>query len=209
MEVDETVKNESPIQSSSSLPEPEEKPVETSAATIEIKVDEKCIENGEEGEKQEEQQHEIEKIDNKPVVEEEEKLNVVNETKVELEKPNESMVSSSSEENMETAPESEVDQSDTSVTIAASKVETPAKPSVSLFANVRYHILNSKVADVESQLDANGAYKEPYLGSFVTHVVCDDPDASSDYSEAKEVFELPIVNSEWVFMCIKTNSLLP
>lgn len=118
----------------------------------------------------------------------------------------------SSSENMETAPESEVDQSDTSIVVPATtsattveseatKAETHQETPVvvvesvkNLFANVRYHILNSRNAEVESLLDANGAHKEPYLGSFVTHVICDAPDDNSDFSEAKEVFELPIVN---------------
>lgn len=202
MEVDDTKSVSETIESSSaaslSLPQPEDTSVKaveiTSSATNEVQQlesDKPAVEN---------QLEEVKDSIEPPIeaVKNEEKLNA-NESEettdnVELEKPNESMISSSSEENMETAPESEVDQSDTSVSVAPKETPVDPKPCVSLFANIRYHILNSKAIDVESQLDANGAYKEPYLGSFVTHVICDDHDASSDYSEAKEVFELPIVN---------------
>ncbi len=45
---------------------------------------------------------------------------------------------------------------------------------------------------MEQQLRKHGAQEEKYLSSFITHVICDDPD-NSDYQEAKDVFDLIIV----------------
>jgi hypothetical protein len=64
-------------------------------------------------------------------------------------------------------------------------------------------------------LNSNGARKDPYLGSFITHVICDDHTNNSDYLEAKEVFELTIVTVrrreiilEYSFKCVKTKILI-
>ena len=51
-----------------------------------------------------------------------------------------------------------------------------------------------------------GAHKDPYLSSFITHVICDniygsnqtepsaeDAEADSEYTDAKEVFDLTVV----------------
>ena len=62
-------------------------------------------------------------------------------------------------------------------------------------------------------MDENGASKESYLTTFITHVIYDkndeDPNLNPDYSEAREVFDLTVVNSDWVEMCIKCNCILP
>ena len=46
---------------------------------------------------------------------------------------------------------------------------------------------------IETKLANYGAQKDKYLSSFITHVICDDIQDNSDYSEAKEVFELTVV----------------
>ncbi len=80
--------------------------------------------------------------------------------------------------------------------------------NTNLFSDVRYFLLNTKCAKVEESLRLCGAQEEKYLSSFITHVICDDAD-TPDYSEAKEVFELVVVKSDWVHKCIFVNRLLP
>ena len=62
----------------------------------------------------------------------------------------------------------------------------------SLFSNVRYYLITSDNPNIETLLNSNGAKSDKYLSSFITHVICDNTD-HSEYSEAKEVFDLVIV----------------
>ena len=45
---------------------------------------------------------------------------------------------------------------------------------------------------VLSLLNAGGAKQDTYLSEMVSHVISDDP-SQDEYSEAKELFELPVV----------------
>lgn len=67
-----------------------------------------------------------------------------------------------------------------------------------LFVDVRYYLINTSCSDIESLLTQSSAQEEKYLSSFITHVICDDPD-NSDYSEAKDVFDLTIVKVSLFF----------
>jgi hypothetical protein len=79
-----------------------------------------------------------------------------------------------------------------------------------LFSNITYYIINSNKTDIGKLLDDNGAKQDNYLGDFVTHVICDEFSTDNfDCNEAKDVFELKIVKSDWVIKCLYANSLLP
>jgi hypothetical protein len=79
-----------------------------------------------------------------------------------------------------------------------------------LFSNITYYIINTSKTDIDKLLDDNGAKQDKYLGDFVTHVICDEFSTDNfDCNEAKDVFELKIVKSDWVFKCLYANSLLP
>ncbi|CAF0879757.1 unnamed protein product [Brachionus calyciflorus] len=82
-----------------------------------------------------------------------------------------------------------------------------------LFSDVRYYTINTNNQDIERLLDENGAHKESYLTTFITHVIYDkngeDPSSNSDYYEANEVFDLTVITSQWVEMCLKCNCLIP
>ena len=77
-----------------------------------------------------------------------------------------------------------------------------------LFVDVRYYLINTKCSEIEQLLSQGNAQEEKYLSSFITHVICDDPD-NSDYSEAKDVFDLTIVKSDWVIKSLFANQILP
>ena len=79
-----------------------------------------------------------------------------------------------------------------------------------LFSNITYYIINSNITDIDKLLDENGARQDKYLGDFVTHVICDEFSTDNyDCNEAKDVFELKIIKSEWVIKCLYANTLLP
>ena len=75
-----------------------------------------------------------------------------------------------------------------------------------LFKNIRFYVINSdRESEVVSLLKEYGASQDKYLGSFITHVICDrirltsnqneddaDENFESDYLEARD-FDLPII----------------
>ncbi|CAG5135482.1 unnamed protein product, partial [Candidula unifasciata] len=61
---------------------------------------------------------------------------------------------------------------------------------------------------VTSLLEKHGAKRDSYLSEMVSHVIADST-TSDDYSEAKELFELPIVTSDWVVLSVKCGRQLP
>ncbi|RNA00045.1 PAX-interacting 1 [Brachionus plicatilis] len=83
----------------------------------------------------------------------------------------------------------------------------------SLFSDVRYYTINCADPFIDQILENNGANKESYLTTFITHVIYDkngeDPNSNADFCEAKEVFDLTIVTSNWFRSCLKCECLLP
>ncbi|RUS89229.1 hypothetical protein EGW08_003039 [Elysia chlorotica] len=61
-----------------------------------------------------------------------------------------------------------------------------------IFKGVTYYIVGDIGNEIIALLDQHGGKRDPYLSEMVSHVIADSP-ASDDYSEAKELFELPIV----------------
>ncbi|GFS07832.1 PAX-interacting protein 1 [Elysia marginata] len=77
-----------------------------------------------------------------------------------------------------------------------------------IFKGVTYYIVGDIGSEINGLLDCNGAKRDPYLSEMVSHVIADDT-TSDYYSEAKELFELPIVTSDWVILSVKCGRQLP
>jgi hypothetical protein len=79
-----------------------------------------------------------------------------------------------------------------------------------LFNKIRYIIIKSNNDNIGELLKENGAMEDHYMSSLITHVICDDHLTDNiEYTEAKEVFDLKIVKSEWVEKCLQLKALLP
>ncbi|ELU01586.1 hypothetical protein CAPTEDRAFT_224833 [Capitella teleta] len=76
-----------------------------------------------------------------------------------------------------------------------------------LFRDVKYYLIGSIPQKIEGLLQRGGGKKDPYLSEMITHVIADDV-TEDDYQEAKELFELPVVSSQWVLMSVKCKRLL-
>uniref|UniRef100_K1PC08 PAX-interacting protein 1 n=1 Tax=Magallana gigas TaxID=29159 RepID=K1PC08_MAGGI len=74
-----------------------------------------------------------------------------------------------------------------------------------LFKDVTYYIVGDIDQKVISLLSDGGAKKDSYLSEMVSHVIADDC-TQSEYSEARELFELPVVTSDWLTL-EDTNAL--
>lgn len=77
-----------------------------------------------------------------------------------------------------------------------------------IFKDVTYYIVGNISESVTSLLEKHGAKRDSYLSEMVSHVIADST-TSDDYSEAKELFELPIVTSDWVVLSVKCGKQLP
>ncbi|GFN96195.1 pax-interacting protein 1 [Plakobranchus ocellatus] len=77
-----------------------------------------------------------------------------------------------------------------------------------LFKGVTYYIVGDIGNEVIALLDQYGAKRDSYLSEMVSHVIADSPN-SDYYSEAKELFELPIVTKDWVTLSVKCGKQLP
>ncbi|CAL1541165.1 unnamed protein product [Lymnaea stagnalis] len=77
-----------------------------------------------------------------------------------------------------------------------------------VFKGVTYYIVGNISDKVTALLEQNGAKRDSYLSEMVSIVIADST-TSDDYSEAKELFELPIVTSDWVILSIKCKKQLP
>ncbi|XP_078332569.1 PAX-interacting protein 1-like isoform X2 [Crassostrea virginica] len=70
-----------------------------------------------------------------------------------------------------------------------------------LFKDVTYYIVGDIDTKVIDLLNDGGAKKDSYLSEMVSHVIADDC-TQNEYSEAKELFELPVVTSDWVKLSV-------
>lgn len=59
-------------------------------------------------------------------------------------------------------------------------------------------VLIYSLLQVISLLNDGGAKKDSYLSEMVSHVIADDC-TQSEYSEARELFELPVVTVSAIF----------
>lgn len=86
--------------------------------------------------------------------------------------------------------------------------EQPVDVPENLFKDVKYYVVGDIGKEVLCLLNAGGAKQDTYLSEMVSHVISDDP-SQDEYSEAKELFDLPVVKSSWVYMSIKCKKQLP
>jgi hypothetical protein len=95
----------------------------------------------------------------------------------------------------------------------ASSTHDNRLPNKMLFENVRYYLINIDSAHsketIERLLESSGAQQDKYLSNLITHVICDYPVDNPDYFEAREVFDLKVVRSDWVLKSVQVNCLLP
>lgn len=75
------------------------------------------------------------------------------------------------------------------------------------FKNVTFYIVGDIAEEVIALLTKGGGKRDTYLCEMVTHVIADDI-TNHEYQEARELFELPCVMSEWVTLSVKCKSLL-
>ncbi|KAL8572757.1 hypothetical protein ACOMHN_030339 [Nucella lapillus] len=94
------------------------------------------------------------------------------------------------------------------VTVKKVKHGSSADEPQDVFKDVTYFIVGDVSQDVINLLDQHGAKRDLYLSDIVSHVIADStkPD---EYSEAKELFERPVVTSQWVILSVKCGTQLP
>ena len=79
-----------------------------------------------------------------------------------------------------------------------------------LFSSVKYFTTGFRESSLESQFKQHGATRLFYLTEKTTHVICDDFDGNKDELEqAIEIYQTPIVTSDWITACLKGKTLLP
>ncbi|CAF3826806.1 unnamed protein product [Rotaria sp. Silwood1] len=79
-----------------------------------------------------------------------------------------------------------------------------------LFSSIKYFTTGFRDPTLESIFKQNGAIRSFYLTETTTHVICDDFDSNkSELEQAIEIYQTPIVNSNWITSCLKCNTLLP
>ncbi|XP_063398435.1 PAX-interacting protein 1-like isoform X2 [Mytilus trossulus] len=86
--------------------------------------------------------------------------------------------------------------------------DKPLDVPEALFKDVKYYVVGDIAKEVLELLNAGGAKQDTYLSEMVSHVISDDP-SQDEYSEAKELFDLPVVRSSWVYLSIKCKKQLP
>ncbi|XP_076116786.1 PAX-interacting protein 1-like [Mytilus galloprovincialis] len=86
--------------------------------------------------------------------------------------------------------------------------DKPVNVPEALFKDVKYYVVGDIEKEVLELLNAGGAKQDTYLSEMVSHVISDDP-SQDEYSEAKELFDLPVVRSSWVYLSIKCKKQLP
>lgn len=79
-----------------------------------------------------------------------------------------------------------------------------------LFSSIKYYTTGFRDSSIESQFKQNGATRLFYLTEKTTHVICDDFASHKDELEQDiEIYQIPIVTSDWIVACLKANILLP
>ena len=79
-----------------------------------------------------------------------------------------------------------------------------------LFSSIKYFTTGFRDASIETDFKQHGATRLFYLTEKTTHVICDDFESNKDELEqAIEIYQTPIVTSNWIVGCLKSNTLLP
>jgi hypothetical protein len=134
------------------------------------------------------------------------------ETKIEIDEPQVAVVLETGKQEADVIVE---DQKQEKMEFEEEKVEAEEKmceeapkelvPNMELFKSVRYFVISTDDSQVETELEARGAKKDPYLSTFITHVICDslpDPDSllAESYLDAKDIYDLTIVQVSTIFI---------
>ncbi|GIY38551.1 PAX-interacting protein 1 [Caerostris extrusa] len=79
-----------------------------------------------------------------------------------------------------------------------------------LFKGLKFCLIDEGDVDdkIKTMLLAGGGTHNSYVSDMVTHVICDNPD-NPGVSEAQDLFEKPVITSQWVIQSVKCNKLLP
>ncbi|XP_033638672.1 PAX-interacting protein 1-like isoform X1 [Asterias rubens] len=83
-----------------------------------------------------------------------------------------------------------------------------AKTVDKIFKDVKFYVIGTVNDSIEKLLMDGGASQESYLTDRVSHVIADD-DEHPEISEARDLFDLPVVSALWVEMSIHCRVLLP
>jgi PAX-interacting protein 1 len=79
-----------------------------------------------------------------------------------------------------------------------------------LFSSVKYFTTGFRDPAIETKFKQNGATRLFYLTEKTTHVICDDfATNKGELEQAIEIYQTPIVTSDWITACLKSNELLP
>lgn len=79
-----------------------------------------------------------------------------------------------------------------------------------LFSSVKYFTTGFRDTHLESQFKKHGATRLFYLTEKTTHVICDDyTNNKSELEQAIEIYQTPIVTSDWIKACLENDQLLP
>ncbi|CAF2365048.1 unnamed protein product [Rotaria sp. Silwood2] len=79
-----------------------------------------------------------------------------------------------------------------------------------LFSSIKYFTTGFRDSAIETEFKRHGATRSFYLTEKTTHVICDDFESNkSELEQAIEIYQTPIVTSDWIKDCLKSNTLLP
>lgn len=79
-----------------------------------------------------------------------------------------------------------------------------------LFSSIKYFTTGISDSSLETTFKQNGAIRSYYLTETTTHVICDDFESNKgELEQAIEIYQTPIVRSEWISACLKCQCLLP
>jgi len=77
-----------------------------------------------------------------------------------------------------------------------------------IFKDVKYYVIGTLNDSIEELLENCGGVQESYLTDRVTHVIAEEDD-HPEISEARDLFDLPVVSALWVEMSVQCRVLLP
>jgi PAX-interacting protein 1 len=79
-----------------------------------------------------------------------------------------------------------------------------------LFSSIKYFTTGFRDSSIETEFKQNGATRSFYLTEKTTHVICDEFESNkNELEQAIEIYQTPIVTSDWITACLKDNTLLP
>ncbi|XP_022094041.1 PAX-interacting protein 1-like isoform X2 [Acanthaster planci] len=77
-----------------------------------------------------------------------------------------------------------------------------------VFKEVKYYVIGTLEDSIEKLLQDGGGSQESYLTDRVTHVIAEEDD-HPEISEARDLFDLPVVSPSWVEMSLHCGRVLP